>query len=48
MKKKPKRSVMKSLRLTKEEEDMAAKDADKLGLSISAYVRMLIHREHNK
>jgi hypothetical protein len=34
--------------MLKEEKDMAEKQAGNLGLSVSAYIRMLIHREGKK
>ena len=48
MKKKSKRDVPIVVRMSKEEGDLAKGEADKLGLSVSAYIRMLIHKEENR
>jgi len=47
VKKKSKRDVPIVVRMSKEEGDLAKGEADKLGLSVSAYIRMLIHKEEN-
>ncbi len=48
MKKKSKRDKAVVVRMSKEEADLVEKEAEKIGLSVSAYVRMLIHKEGNK
>ena len=34
--------------MSKQEADLVENEADKLGLSVSAYIRMLIHKEEKK
>jgi len=46
--KKAKRDTPVVVRMSKEEADLTKGEADKLGLSVSAYIRMLIHREEEK
>ena len=36
------------VRMSKQEADLVENEADKLGLSVSAYIRMLIHKEEKK
>jgi predicted DNA binding CopG/RHH family protein len=48
VRKKSKRDVPKVVRMSKEEVDLTKEEADKLGLSFSAYIRMLIHKEKEK
>jgi predicted DNA binding CopG/RHH family protein len=48
VKKKSKRDIVKVVRMSKEEADFAEEGADKHGLSFSAYIRMLIHKEKEK
>ncbi len=48
MKKKSKRDRPVVVRMSKQEADLVETEADKLGLSVSGYIRMLIHREEKK
>jgi hypothetical protein len=34
--------------MSKEEADLVEKEGEKMGLSVSAYIRMLIHKETGK
>ena len=43
MKKKSKRDRPVVVRMSKEEGDLVEKEAEKIGLSVSAFIRMLIH-----
>jgi predicted DNA binding CopG/RHH family protein len=36
------------VRMSKEEAEMVKNQADKLGLSVSSYIRMLVHKEEQK
>ena len=46
--KKAKRDVPIVVRMSKEEADQVKGESDKLGLSVSAYIRLLIHKEEKK
>jgi predicted DNA binding CopG/RHH family protein len=48
VKKKSKRDRPIVVRVSKEEADLVEKEADKIGLSVSAYIRMLIHERTKK
>jgi predicted DNA binding CopG/RHH family protein len=48
VKKKAKRDLPVVIRMSKEEADLVKEEANNLGLSVSGYIRMLIHREEKK
>jgi predicted DNA binding CopG/RHH family protein len=48
VKKKAKRNKPVVIRLSIEERHLAEKEAEKVGLSVSAYFRMLLHKETEK
>jgi len=48
VKRKSKRDRPVVVRMSKEEADIVEKEAEKIGLSVSAYIRMLIHERAKK
>ena len=48
MKGSKKKDLLLQIRMSKDELKMAAEQAEKLGLTVSTYVRMLIHKEELK